>query len=735
MKSEKVKTFLKFYIVSVVLFVLFVQIPFIRSFLNRADLFFNDIHFNIKEFEAKKINDIVIIDIDEKSINKLGRFSSWPLEYYGTAVDYACEGGAKLIAFDIFFTEQDRLNKNIVNLYVDNLKEKFKVDSTTLSEIIQSLDTEKEFANSLKKSNRTVLAAFDDFNIEELKKVDLPDNLTRFKIDSTSYLPKFKEFNSPNFPITSLASASHKLGFAHISPDDDGTTRHYDTFFKYQNNLVVNFSMQLVLDYYGIDSVSFNRTNAILYKNKVVRLQIPIDENGKTPLNYYGKKKQFRYISFSDVVRHRIDPSFFENKIVLIGSSAIGLRDLKTIPIDDNYPGIELHATFVYNAMQNNFITSPSLMVRLFMSIFVISLCLFVFWRFDVIWNIVIFPVIAALILVAVHVLFETSNMLIDQSYLILFEILSFMSILVFKYQTEFKEKQKIKKTFAKYVSSSIINEMLEHPEKLTLGGEVKTVTALFSDIQNFTNISEKISPAELTDFLKKYMTALTQIVYDKGGMLDKYIGDAIVALFGVPVVLEDHAVFACECVLAMKKKSQEIIDAFPNPNLRGIKTRFGLNTGSMICGNMGSEQLFDYTGIGDNMNLASRLESINKIYGTDIVIAESTRLFLDDSFILRELDRVAVKGKSYGVVIYELIGKKEDLLSGLEQINSKIAKYQSALAFYYAAQWKESEKQFFEYLNIYKDDKAATALYERILRLKENPPTDWDGVCKMESK
>ena len=472
-----------------------------------------------------------------------------------------------------------------------------------------------------------------------------------------------------------------------------------------------------------------------MYNKKNVKLEIPIDENGKTPLNFYGKKKQFRYISFSDVVRHRIDPSFFENKIVLIGSSAIGLRDLKTIPIDDNYPGIELHATFIYNALQNNFITSPSLLTRLFLSIFVISLCLFVFWRFDVIWNIVIFPVIAGFILAGVHVLFETSNMLIDQSYLILFEILSFMSILVFKYQTEFKEKQKIKKTFAKYVSSSIINEMLEHPEKLTLGGEIKTVTALFSDIQNFTNISEKISPAELTDFLKKYMTALTQIVYDKGGMLDKYIGDSIVALFGVPVELENHSVFACECVLAMQKKSQEIIDNFPNKHLRGIKTRFGLNTGSMICGNMGSEQLFDYTGIGDNMNLASRLEAINKFYGTEIVIAESTRSFLDGSFIVRELDKVAVKGKSNGVVIYELIGKKEDLLNNLDQINFKINKYQSALNFYYAGNWIEAEKGFAEYLESYKDDKSAIAIYSRVMRFKENPPIDWDGVCRMESK
>ncbi len=734
MKTEKILPFIKFYFVCLIIFLLFVQIPFIKSFLARADLFFNDLHFNVNQYEDKKINDIVVVDIDEKSITKLGRFSSWPLEYYGRVVDYVVSGGANYIAFDIFFTENDRLNKNIVNLYVENLKSKIKIDSVILEQVISNLDTEQEFAAALKRANNTVLGAFDDFNVNEFVEVELPENLTKFKIDSTKYIPAFKRLNLPIFPIPSLANSSYKLGFAHISPDDDGTTRHFDTFFIYGEYLVVNFSMQCMLDYYKIDSVGFESNTANLFSNGNLKLKIPIDETGKTTLNYYGKKKQFRYISFSDVVRKRIDPSFFDGKIVLIGSSAIGLRDLKTIPIDDNYPGIELHATFIYNAIQNNFIGYLSDYQRYLLWIFVITFLLLIFQRFNLIWNIILFPVIASIILIGCNFILELYNILMNQSYLISFEVLAFISVLVFKYQTEFKEKQKIKKTFAKYVSSSIINEMLEHPEKLTMGGEVKNVTALFSDIQNFTNISEKISPSELTDFLKRYMTALTQVVIDKGGMLDKYIGDAIVSLFGVPVNLENHAVVACECVLAMKNMSQQIIAASPNENFKSAKTRFGLNSGVMICGNMGSEQLFDYTGIGDNMNLASRLEAINKLYGTDIVISESTRKYLNDDFIVRELDKVAVKGKSNSVVIFELIGKTSDININVTEIKQKIFEYENGLQYYYLGQWDKAEELLSQFYTKYNDTPAKVIL-ERIVTLKIAKPQHWDGVYKMQTK
>lgn len=734
MKKKGFINFIKVYAITAILGILILQFPFIRSFLLRAELFFNDIHFKVKDYNKEKIDDIIIIDIDEKSINKLGRFSSWPLKYYADVVSVAKQGGAKYIIFDIFFTEHDKLNNKIVTLYTNKLKTKFKVDSLTLNNIISSLDTEKDFADSIKAAGNVTLAAFDDFNVKEFNNVELPDNITIFNKNSFSYLPKFKEINSPTFPINTLAESAYKIGLAHISPDNDGTTRHFDTFFIYGDKLLLNFSMQCILDAFSIDSVNFIPQSVLLFSKGKNVLSIPIDEEGKTPLNFYGGKKQFRYISFSNVLLKRIPEDIFKDKIVLIGSSAIGLRDLKTIPIDDNYPGSELHATFIKNALTKNFIHKVSSLFIYVEWLVLLLICISLFWRLNIIYNISLLPVIIFLILIVAHVLFEQYNLLIGQSYLIVSSLFGFLSVLIYKYQTEYKEKQKIKKTFEKYVSTAIIEDMLEHPEKLKLGGEIRNVTALFSDIQNFTTISEKIPPSELTEFLKKYMTELTKIVYDKGGMLDKYIGDAIVALFGVPLTLENHPVAACECVIEMRDLSRKIIAEFPNDVFRGVRTRFGLNTGNMICGNMGSEQLFDYTGIGDNMNLAARLEGINKLYGTEIIISEFTRKLLPDDFIVRELDKVAVKGKSEGVTIYELIDKKNKV-ENLNYLQNNINIYQNALRKYYDGAWESAIDEMKQYLKIVPNDLAAQTIIKRIEHFKVNPPQNWDGVCKLEIK
>ncbi len=734
MKKKGFIAFIKVYAVTAIIGILILQFPFIRSFLQRAELFFNDLHFKVKDYDKKKIDDIIIIDIDEKSINKLGRFSSWPLKYFGDVVSIAKQSGARYIIFDIFFTEHDKLSNKIVTLYTNKLKTKFKVDSLTLNNIISSLDTEEDFADSLKAAGNVTLAAFDDFNVTEFNEVDLPINITQFNKNSFSFLPKFKEINSPTLPITTLAESAYKIGLAHISPDDDGTTRHFDTFFIYGDKLLINFSMQCIIDALAVDSVNFVPQSVKLFSKGKNVLNIPVNENGQTPLNFYGPKKQFRYISFSNVLQRRIPEDILKNKIVLIGSSAIGLRDLKTIPIDDNYPGTELHATFIKNALTDNFIHKVSNYFIYLEWLVLLLICMAIFWRLNIIYNLSLLPIIIFIILIVAHVLFEQYNLLIAQSYLIVSLLFGFLSVLIYKYQTEFKERQKIKKTFEKYVSTAIIDEMLEHPEKLKLGGEVRNVTALFTDIQNFTTISEKISPSELTEFLKKYMTELTQIVYEKGGMLDKYIGDAIVALFGVPINLENHPVAACECVLMMRNLSRKIIAEFPNDAFRGVRTRFGLNTGNMICGNMGSEQLFDYTGIGDNMNLAARLEGINKLYGTEIIISEFTKNKLTDDFIVRELDKVAVKGKSEGVTIYELIDKR-DKIDNLDVLLNNISIYEDTIKKYYAGNWEEALAGMKKYLEIVPSDQAAQTILKRIEHYKVNPPKDWDGVCKLEIK
>jgi len=546
-----------------------------------------------------------------------------------------------------------------------------------------------------------------------------------------------KQITNPNLPIKTLSDNAHKIGFAHISPDDDGTTRHYEPMFIYDSLLVANFSFQLVLDALKIDSIAFTESHCRLFSKNEEKIVVPIDEEGRTYLNFYGGKKSFRYISFSDIIQKRIPQKYFKDKIVFIGSSAIGLHDLKTIPIDLNYPGVELHATFVNNALNNQFIHLINNKLQIILLVILVLISFYLFSRFNIAWTVIFYPLILLFAFIFDYFIFTSFSLLINFGLIIYFSTTSFIAIVLYRYKTELQEKMKVKKTFGHYLPSSIINEMLNNPDKLKLGGEYKNVTALFTDIKGFTSISENVEPSVLTKFLKEYMTELTSTVFKNEGMLDKYIGDAIVALFGVPLELEKHAQKACFAAIEMRKISHKLSEKFSDiAQFRGLITRIGINTGDMITGNMGSEQLFDYTGIGDNMNLAARLEALNKYYNSEILISEATKNDLNESFICREIDNVAVKGKEKGVKIFELI----DIASNLDEkelinFESQFLQYNNILQNYYSGDWKLVSEKLEKYLLTYKSDLIALSLKERIESYNLIPPPNWEGVFVMQSK
>ncbi|MDP3683247.1 MAG: adenylate/guanylate cyclase domain-containing protein [Ignavibacteria bacterium] len=723
-------------LISLIVSISLLQIGVVRDVIESAELSIYDLHFKLRfSNEAKeKIDDIIIVDIDEKSIKKLGRFSSWPLAYFGKIIDYVGKGGARSIAFDVFFSEHDGFSSAITDLYVSKISKSLKKDTSIIRKVIQNIETENQFAYDLKNSAITILACYDNFSEEKLNEVVLPKNLTKFDYSHLAFVPIFKKINNPVLPIPILINAANKIGFAHISPDDDGKIRYFDTFFKYKNYLLTNFSMQIVLNILKIDRINFSETELLLYSGRELKRSISIDGTGKTPLNFYGKKKKFRYISFSDVIRHRVDSSFFENKIVLIGASDIGLNDLKTTPVDVNYPGTELHATFVQNVLNNDYFKIFPKSFEYHLGFIIIIFSLLVFGRLRLTFTVLSYFVFIILALIGSFLAFETYNYLFNFSLVFYYITFSFLVSLIYRYKTEILEKKIIRKTFSKYVSSSIINEMLDHPEKLTMGGESKYVTALFSDIQNFTSYSEQSSPAELTEFLKKYMTELTAIVLNNKGMLDKYIGDSIVALWGVPMPLDGQAQHACFAALEMRKKAVEISKDGNSELLKSLHTRFGINTGKMIVGNMGSEQLFDYTGIGDNMNLASRLESLNKYYGTQILISEFTKNELNNLFMTREIDQVAVKGKDNSVKIYELIALNDEQLD--QPTMDCLSLFTEGLALYKKFQFKEAATKFTEAKNIKSNDHPSFVYLKRCMHFIEfPPPKDWDGVFRMTIK
>lgn len=714
------------------------QIAFFSNLLINLDAFAYDLRFKIKRAGAEqvKIDDIVIIDIDEKSVQRLGRFSSWPKTFLGEVAQYCILGGAKLVAFDIFITESDLMSPKIIDYYSRRISEKFKIAPEMSREILESFDADNELAEMLKNSKSIYLPAFDNFHSGEYVEIEIPKNVFSLKTNLVSYLPDFKRINNPVLPIEPLRKSAKKVGFAHITPDIDGITRNYDLFFNYDGRLLINFSFQVALDVLNIDSVDIKQSAVELYSKKNLKRRITIDDKGAVPLNFYGEKKTFRYISFSDVVLKRAPREYFKDKIVVVGSSLIGLFDLKTTPIDINYPGVELHATFIQNVLQNDFLNQTPHYNKNLICVFIVLFAVYIFLKRSLVWSIIDFISLTALLALCSIIAFERYNFIIDVSDYIYFFGLSFITTLVFKFKTESKEKQHIKNTFSKYVSPTIIEAIMKEPEKLRFGGENRYITALFTDVKDFAAISESVPPEKLTEFMRAYMNEMTEIVFKQEGMLDKYIGDAIVALFGAPVYINDHSKKACFAAFEMKLKSDQLRNK--NANIAAFKnldTRFGVNSGDMIIGNMGSDRLFDYTAIGDEMNLASRLENLNKIYGTSIIISERTAGELDDNFLIRELDCVYVKGKKRAVRIYELQTIKS-LNSGTCELFAKSRKeYEEALNLYYKGEWDKAAKAFKKYCSNNPSDKAGKVMLERIIILKKDKKLNWDGVYKYEEK
>ena len=306
-------------------------------------------------------------------------------------------------------------------------------------------------------------------------------------------------------------------------------------------------------------------------------------------------------------------------------------------------------------------------------------------------------------------------------------------SILEDKRKKAVEERQKLRGAFSQYVSPSLVDEITKHPEKLKLGGEKKALTVFFSDIRGFTTLSEKLSPEELVAFLNDYLTAMTNIVLDNKGLIDKYIGDAIMAFWGAPIDDKDHATRACNTAVLMKKEMDRISADFRKMGRPEIKIGMGVNTGDMVVGNMGSDKRFDYTVIGDNVNLASRLEGLTKQYHVGIIITETTKDFIEGrGFAVRELDKVAVKGKSKPIRIFELVGLAKDVNP---QQQRGLALFELGLRAYYTQQWVKARASFTEAVAVHHDETAQIFL-DRIQEFEKHPlAKDWDGVFVATSK
>ena len=453
-------------------------------------------------------------------------------------------------------------------------------------------------------------------------------------------------------------------------------------------------------------------------------------ENNRYLINYVNLPGSFKTYSFSDIYHNEINSSEFKNKIVLIGVTSADFHDEMLVPVSHGKPmaGVEIHANIIQTMLLNNNLHENSHLIQnlIILLILFISTCLFYYLKLLKTIILLVCSLIAYLFIVIYA--FE-KNIILNIIYPILSILISSAVFIIYYYITEEKKKNEIKNAFGKYVSPILIEDLINSPEKLKLGGEKKEITILFSDISGFTTISEKLSPEELVSLLNEYLTEMTNIILKNNGLVDKYIGDAIMCFWGAPLDNKNHAKDACTSAIEMQKKLNELRPLWKEKYGVEVYARIGLNTANCVVGNMGSNERFDYTAMGDGVNLAARLEGINKAYGTYLMISEFLEEKIKSKFETREIDTVRVKGKNKGVKIFELINYKNKIS---KKETEKINRFELALKHY-------KKQEFVKALEIFEKiehDEPSKIYIQRIKEFIANPPEkNWDGIYTMKTK
>jgi len=656
---------------------------------------------------------VVLVVLDQSSLEaaqKEGINWPWPRQMYAPILQFCAAAGARAVAFDILYTEPSSYGVEDDQVLADALK----VNGRAFLPIFLSRQTRPH----------------PSYEKDLLDRISIP-----LKNDSGR---EFTSYVSSLPPIQALAESARALGNVAIFPDSDGIYRRVPVIFSYRERWIPSLGLAA---FRGVadQGQAMLETNSFRLKNT----SFPLDSNQNFLLYYYSQEKDFRRFSAFNVIQSSLalqegrNPVYplesFRDKIVFVGFTAPGLFDLKPTPVSSVTPGVVIHATFVANLLRGDFRVrvSPSFILALGLAL-ALAMAVIVF-LVSSLWRLALMVLAfagasALLIFFSFH-----KNFWFDAVFLASCLGLSFAISTAFSYATEGRQKRQIKQAFSHYMSDLLIQDLLKHPEKLRLGGERRVLSVFFSDLAGFTSLSEKLSPEGVVTLLNRYLTAMTDIILASGGIIDKYEGDAIMAFWGAPLPQEDHAARACLAALDNQARLVDLRREFAQIGLPPVFARIGINTGEMIIGNMGSSQRFDFTVIGDSVNLASRLEGAGKEYGVSILISEDTFRRAQDAVEVRELDLLQVKGKERPVRIYELLAKKGELQSPKARVREVFAE---GLALYRKQAWDEAVPRFQQVLELNSEDGPAKTFIRRCQVYRENPPgPGWDGVYRLTTK
>jgi adenylate cyclase len=681
---------------------------------------------------------IVIVDIDEKSLAEEGRWP-WGRDKLATMLDRLFDQyHATVVGFDVVFAEKDESSglKVLEQLSQEDLKN-IPQFQASLTQLRPQLDHDSIFAQKL--ASRPVVLGYYFTNNEDRVSGQLPvatfpsgsfkGSNTAF-VGATGYGANLPEFQK----------AAHSAGHFNPLTDFDGVARRVPMLMEYRGAFYESLSLAMFRTLSGNSAIQAvfeegaGNIGDSLEWLRVGKLKVPVDENISALVPYRGKQGSFPYISATDVLHGRISAQELGGAIVLVGTTAPGLMDLRSTPVGAVYPGVEVHANLIAGMLDRNIKQKPAFIMGAEITEMLLLGLLLAFTLPLLSPVKASLTTLAALILViGINLaLWQSANMVMPLAAAMLMIIVLFMLSMSYGFFVESRAKRQITGLFGQYVPPELVDEMSENPGNFTMEGESREMTVLFSDVRGFTTISEGLSPKELSRMMNEYMTPMTHIIHKHRGTIDKYIGDAIMAFWGAPLADPEHSCHALLAAMEMQQALTTLREQFKTKGWPEIRIGVGINTGTMSVGNMGSEFRMAYTVMGDAVNLASRLESITKQYGVGIIVGENTQKAVPD-VVFRELDRVRVKGKDEPVAIYEPLGATGQVdKTTLDELKL----FQQVLKLYRAQDWDLAEMQL---LNLQKSSPECTLyrLYlERISYFRNHPPgVEWDGAFTFETK
>ena len=602
----------------------------------------------IGKVNQKARNDIIIIGIDESTVREFSDNGiQWPFPWkiHAKLTDNLSAGNPLAILFDIMFLDH-------------------KPGETELAKALQ--DSNNSFVDYPFEATE-----IDYPYADHDERVMLFDNV-KFPLDpKDDYIQRVQDVTPPT---PAIIKASKGIGFANIFPERDGIDRTMPLIMKYKGSYYPNIDLIVAMHYYGIgvDDVEIKIGKYIKLKNlpkeKMYRpnnkreIMIPINEFGAMDVNFIGSSGSYSHYSYSMFAQDSTmkGNNSFKDKILLIAAySVTGVAtDEKKSPYGPIF-GIENHAHALNTILNQDFLFKLSDFQNIIIMLFIALLIGFAVPRMSI--GISLITTVAFIIVYSFtsYMLFNSFNIITAFSTPIIQTAVTYSMLVTYRVVSEQQEKKYIRQTFSKFVSKSVVDELLQDPSKVKLGGDKKILTVLFSDIRGFTTISERLTPEGLVEHLNIYLQAMTDLIIKYDGTLDKYIGDAVMAFWGAPIEMENHALNACKSAIEMMRALRHLNKTWDQENKPTLEIGIGINSGDMIVGNMGSNARMDYTLMGDNVNLGSRLEGTTKFYRTGIIISESTYQYVKDDVIARELDLIRVKGKILPVKIYELMAIK----------------------------------------------------------------------------